>query len=82
MKPAHSNQKHCIHRAHPRRQDLQLLRENTILLFLRTFPHVTALHITTPIFFPPHHGKSGIFVVGVEVTQATVETDMRGNDFH
>lgn len=32
--------------------------------------------------FFSHHGKSGIFVVGVEVTKATVETDMLGNDFH
>lgn len=32
--------------------------------------------------FFSHHSKSGIFVVGVEVPKATVETDMLGNDFH
>lgn len=56
------------------------LKSKHCMFFLRTFPHVTTFHGTTPIF--SHHGKSGIFVVGLEVTKATVETDMLGNDFH
>lgn len=57
------------------------LKSKHCTLLLKTFPHVSTLFMEQHPFFS-HHGKSGIFVVGLEVTKATVETDMLGNDFH
>lgn len=60
-----------------------LVTEQELDQWLSRVCHFTCLNFSwNNSHFFPHYGKSGIFVVGVEVTKATVETDMLGNDFH